>query len=305
MAHIDIAVGIKGWFAELIAHGTPRSDPLLDMVIDYFRWDAKSADLHKPSIVDWIVKRREDLAFETSLPDLDMGYAGLLAHLRVGISPLNWLREGWRRMVWHRGLTAPYRSPSPFSIFGILFWLYACVWWLLREGYSRRVRILGFGFVGLSLAATALIGLIPSDMFERRSQAMPEITQPVANARFESFDGDVAPVLQMATDGTMGIDTILQKNPPLYNWLKGIWTEERDGGGGPMRPSLRRLTGAYRFIIMRCWWRGAARISSPSPGVMRTACDRGCAAAGRHASTFWKGGCPIPYRARRKSYSES
>ncbi|MEH3037909.1 MAG: hypothetical protein PGN23_15705 [Sphingomonas adhaesiva] len=107
MANLDHAVAMEATIAEWIAQGSPRSDPMLDPAIGYFRWD-RFDELDRPPVVDWILRRREDRLFELGLPVRSAGYTRLLERLR-GDPPKRW-----------RALTAWYLGPRMEYLLGYL-----------------------------------------------------------------------------------------------------------------------------------------------------------------------------------------
>lgn len=96
MINLDHAAAVETFLADLIARGSPRSDPVLEPAIAHFRWNAPEAELTRPPILKWILQRVEDRYFEIGLPGDSVRYARLLARLR-GDVPRRWPRwTAWR-----------------------------------------------------------------------------------------------------------------------------------------------------------------------------------------------------------------
>lgn len=96
MINLDHAAAVENALADLIARGTPRSDPVIDPAIAYFRWDAPETELNRPPILRWILQRVQDRHFELGLRRENPRYANLLARLR-GEVPARFPRwTAWR-----------------------------------------------------------------------------------------------------------------------------------------------------------------------------------------------------------------
>jgi hypothetical protein len=92
---IDAARWVEAFLAETIVQATPRSDPLIEPAIAHFRWDTHAPELGRPPILDWILARREGIAFEADLAASAPAKARLLATLRAPPAPLGGLRAWW------------------------------------------------------------------------------------------------------------------------------------------------------------------------------------------------------------------
>ena len=53
---------------------------------------------------------------------------------------------------------------NPFLVLGIIFMPFIFCWFLLRKGYSRNVKVLGFGYLALLLSCALLPELIPNEI---------------------------------------------------------------------------------------------------------------------------------------------
>jgi len=103
MVNLAHAAAIEQFLADLIVHGTPRSDPLIDPATRFFRWDAGARALDRPPVLDWIAKRGDDRWFDVELATHHPAWKRLLDGLR-GDPP-----ERWPRLrAWFQGHRVEY-----------------------------------------------------------------------------------------------------------------------------------------------------------------------------------------------------
>lgn len=103
MLNVQHAMAVESYFADLIVHGTPRSDPLVDPAIRYFRWDRTEDDLGGAPVIDWILRRETDRYFDVELATHHPGWKKLLDDLRMGPP------ERWQRLrSWYQGHRVEY-----------------------------------------------------------------------------------------------------------------------------------------------------------------------------------------------------
>ena len=62
-ARIDKVAYIEAWLAATIANAIPRSDVMIDPVVDHFRWAGRPADWPSSPAINAILSRRRDLHF--------------------------------------------------------------------------------------------------------------------------------------------------------------------------------------------------------------------------------------------------
>lgn len=275
MLNIDHASAVEAFMAETIVRGIPRSDAILDPAIAHFRWSSPQTELERPPIVEWILRRRGDSYFESSLPLQSLFYAKLLWSLRQppptrwvrltawwrgvhmeyllayletmhptvlsgvdqatlewwyhqiesqrrALPPLRWVREGWRRLVWARGLETDTREPSLPLYWAIFVFPYVFAWLLLRRGHSWKERSIGFGY----LAVIALLAvLVPTGAGgdQPEMQSAPAIPSPVALEAFQDFSTDAQRFIDLATGSRVPLAELQSKNPALYAALEDEW----------------------------------------------------------------------------------
>lgn len=134
--------------------------------------------------------------------------------------PLRWLREGWRRTIWMRGIDQRFDWRVLYLYAGIFAAPYLFVWFLLRRGHSMTERVIGFGY----LAAILLMGVLAN----APPRASPTVSSPpfaavVAPPHYEDFAADLGPVLTGATSGTVELAALRTRNPALWRSLRAQW----------------------------------------------------------------------------------
>ncbi|WP_156025983.1 hypothetical protein [Sphingomonas phyllosphaerae] len=90
-ALLDVANAdaIETFLAELIYEGTPNSDPLLDGMIAFFKWNAEDSTADQTPLIAWILQRAKDRWFELGLRHQQKRWARLLDDLRT-LSGYEW-----------------------------------------------------------------------------------------------------------------------------------------------------------------------------------------------------------------------
>ena len=63
LAHVDRLLEIKTWMAQIIAWSFPKSDPLVPLAIERFRWTVNTHGWQQNYLVERILQRADDLVF--------------------------------------------------------------------------------------------------------------------------------------------------------------------------------------------------------------------------------------------------
>lgn len=103
MLNVQHAMAVEAFFADLIVHGTPRSDPLIDVAVPFFGWDRAKDEIGGAPVLEWICRRENDRDFEIELATLYPSWKKLLDGLRTG-PPTRWQRL----QSWHKGHRVEY-----------------------------------------------------------------------------------------------------------------------------------------------------------------------------------------------------
>jgi hypothetical protein len=60
---VDRAAEVEAWLAQAIAAATPRSDPVIPLAATRFGWAKSGGDLRRDPDVEWVLSRRDDIAW--------------------------------------------------------------------------------------------------------------------------------------------------------------------------------------------------------------------------------------------------
>jgi hypothetical protein len=159
----------------------------------------------------------------TSLAGADQGkldwWTARIGEQKAAPLPLRWLREGWRRSIWARGIDQPFNWRVLYLYAGILVAPYLFVWFLLRRGHSMTESVVGFGY----LAAILLIGGLAHAPQSAVPRASPSAVAVAATPHYQDFAADMQPVLTGMTSGTVDVATLRARNPALWRSLQEQW----------------------------------------------------------------------------------
>lgn len=84
---IAIAESVENWAVNVIVNAAPRSDAMIEPAIARFGWDENLTDWRRPPVLDWILERRRDAAFERDLVAEHPDRAEMLRLLRTPGTP--------------------------------------------------------------------------------------------------------------------------------------------------------------------------------------------------------------------------
>jgi TPR repeat protein len=168
-ARIDKVAYIEAWLAATIANAIPRSDVMIDPVVEHFYWAAGAADWPRSPAIDAILNRRRDLHFlaEVSEPDhrLSPAYLALKSKPRFRAVFNRKLRDNVETL-----LVAIRRNyPGTISHFDAK----VLEWWSPKRVRQRRNTTIAVFVVGLICLArlASLFHLGPPSIV---SQVLPD-----------------------------------------------------------------------------------------------------------------------------------
>lgn len=214
LAHAD---NVERFFADTIAQGTPRSDPLIDPAIAYFRWDSADTELHRPPVVNWILQRARDRIFEVELRAQNRRMYRYLRRLRQ--PPPSGVR-GWID-AWLSGPRVEYilaycKTYHPTVLAGLDEASYT--WW---GEHSQRLRDAAYPF---------------GDWYRRRCNN--ELDKPIEQARGFSLRGCASFLPLLIFFGSIVLGAINDKSPPTPN---GVRLPSIDPTYRPVVPPMAKL----------------------------------------------------------------
>ncbi|MET3722277.1 hypothetical protein [Sphingomonas trueperi] len=282
LAHAD---NVEGFFADTIAQGTPRSDPLIDPAIAYFRWDSADAELHRSPVVNWILQRSRDRVFEVELRLQNRRMYQYLRRLRqpppTGVR--GWI-DAWRAGPRVEYILAYCQTYHPTIVNGLDEASHD--WWVER---SQRLRAAAYPFgewyrgrcnneLDKPIERTrafnlrGLASLLPlllffgamllrqgeddsrqryQDLVDRavRSAAHAPVVPPMPN--LVDVDHDLEELLNRFTNGELSVVELQTANPALYARLKREWNTARAQRGSDPHLAFETLVERVGGILSK------------------------------------------------------
>ncbi|USI73757.1 hypothetical protein [Sphingomonas morindae] len=280
MQNLAHAQQVERFFAETISEGTPRSDPMIDRAIAYFRWDSDDSALHRPPVIDWILKRARDLSFEAELRTENRRMYRYLRRLRQ--APPSGVRgwiDGWLSGPRVEYMLAYARNYHPTILAGLNEDSHA--WWadrikrqraapfpigILYRERCRRILDTVIDQAGLSAPARLMALMLMSVfgpillgmIFHVSSPPDPNRVQPPARPAFEVvapapelvvLDQDLEQLLSLFTNGALSLPELPRVNPDLYARLKREWDSARARRGSDPHPAFQALVKKTDIIL--------------------------------------------------------
>ncbi|WP_034156759.1 hypothetical protein [Sphingomonas sp. ERG5] len=229
------------WFANVVAQSIPRSDPILDRVMEAFGWLASRGRIDQSPAVAAIVARHDSLAFadevrekghalnsawrELTKPAGENSRRGtgvngtkvrqLLAKIRRDHPDLESRLDGYRVSLWEQ--------PQPSAFFGDWRTIAVGIWLLIMV-----ISAVGKSGVNLGPGDTRP----PAPVFDLRSPDQAYM--------------DIDDLLQDLGGHWIDYDMVKRRNPALYEQLTAAWKSAKDKGG---RPAF--FTNARAMLIER------------------------------------------------------
>nr|WP_315384815.1 hypothetical protein [uncultured Sphingomonas sp.] len=282
LAHAD---NVERFFADTIAQGTPRSDPMIDPAIAYFRWDSTDTELHRPPVVNWILQRARDRFFEVELSAQNRRMYRNLQRLRQ--APPSGLRgwiDAWRAGPGVEYMLAYCRTYHPTIMTGLDETSYN--WWVehsqrLRDAaypfgdwYRRRCnnalnkpieQTREFSLRGLAsfLPLLFFFGAMMcghgedysrqryEDLREKaiRSATYAPVVPPMPN--LIDVNHDLQVLLNRYTNGQLTVAELQTVNPALYARLQREWNVARAQRGGDSRLTFEGFVQTSGVILSK------------------------------------------------------
>ncbi len=150
---------------------------------------------------------------------------------RASVPPFRWLREGWRRLVWERGLDDEERGSS-FGLYWAIFVVpYLFVWFLLRRGHTTTERAVGFGYLAVILLAMVASPLSQTEDTPGTSAPRPAfpLSVPAEPVHFRNFEADAQPALDWVTEGSVQLNELRTRNPGTHKLIEEAWKRAQAG----------------------------------------------------------------------------
>lgn len=225
LSNVETFGDASQWFAELVARGCPRSDPLLEAVANMFNWPDE-ADISASPALAFAVSRRAALHYRASLSEAQHPLHAAWIELRRPANEHS--RRGWVRRRKVQELLGNIRARYP-TLEGELDWLRVQMW----DTGARRSRLrIGLVLFVLWLLVQAYVW-VGRTSEETNFSPEPQSTQStyVAPSDLISSAADIDWALDAQFgDALTGLD-LKEQNPELYQRLVQLWDRERQAHG--------------------------------------------------------------------------
>jgi hypothetical protein len=209
LSNVEIFGDASEWFAELLARGSPRSDPLLDPVAAFFGW-TDEADISASPALAFAIGRRAAIRYRASLAAKQHPLHRAWAEITRPATERS--RRGWVRRRKMAELLGTIRSRYP-TLENEFDWYRAQLWEHSRPRFGINLGliffILWFGF----------------QIVRSTSQHTPEIEQPShpAQPTLVSSGADIDVALDAEFGDTLTALDLSGSNPELYKRLVQLW----------------------------------------------------------------------------------
>ncbi len=259
-APIDRAGEAEYWLAEAALAAIPRSDPILEMLVDHFGWHKNSGRIDQPFAFEEIARR--------------VGSWGYFDRLGRPDHPLH---DAWRDLTRTKqtlGITSFLRRDQVFRLLekirtecpeaeAQLEPQRVALWDERLAGGASQFRI-GWVFLGIWILYVVVKAFNPP---HQPTTPLPPSPVTISSARTPGFIDDRADLrleLEALEGGRLSLGEIGQRNPALFNRLTSEWRAARGLNSERMlragvftaldqahRASLRVADGD---LFDRHWW---------------------------------------------------
>ncbi len=160
-------------------------------------------------------------------------------------APIRWLHEGRLKTLSDASTQQEVSTRDHFWLVVLILvvpWFFA--WFLLRPGYSRTARALGFGYLAiiliLAVAGDPSRDRVPQGGYEERSEM-----------HFRSQRQDIEWLLRAYMPGNVTVAELSQRNPSLLAQLRVDWgfARERKDWDGLVETAGRRFDDVLRAAL--------------------------------------------------------
>lgn len=231
MERIDHSANVEHWLADTLYQAIPRSDPIIPLAIDHFRWDRQDGRWDQSWLIQDLVARR--------------GAADLLGRLPDPAHPLHraWrelTRDGDRLPFWRPGLAGEVgqllgfiRQQAPdaegaLNAQRVLLWDERLAGGGIGGGLGWAATIFWVVFIGFKVLAIVGVG-------SSSGTAPPAPLQSVYAAEARA---DLDPIIRDETGNAADLAAIRAGNPELARRLSVRWAE-----------ASRRREPRYTFVV--------------------------------------------------------
>lgn len=230
---IDQQARGEGWIADILAHGWPRSDPLLAPAAEAFGWRARAGLVDTPPAIDYVNQRLAARDFRTAVERKDHQLHGAWKQLRKTT------RTGQSRALWWEGrkideLLGIIRRDYP-ELEQQLDWHRVALW----DARGQK-PIRSYTWIFIAIVAVQLLSAIgrmagPSGDAPSPSPLTEAADTPSSVPLAEAVDPpqmktDIGDVLVKSLGSTMAYDEFERDHGGLHWILRANWRIQGDGG---------------------------------------------------------------------------
>jgi hypothetical protein len=243
LADVGFEADAEQWFAQTIAHGCPRANPLVLPAARRFRWLKDGDEVNRSQEIAWLTRHARTMLFleEVGQPGhrYHKEWQELCTPAYEGSRRGRWIRRGKVRQ-----LLALVRGSYPS--------LESCFDWYRVSLWEKPFVFSGFRGLGLVVwLGILLLGRLHSPQTTTPPQpAIPDIAATTASAPALQAGGplsdpaaDIDAVLQPLFGQQISAFTLAHENPKLFAILKNYWTTDRnaDVGRSEFRNEIQQL----------------------------------------------------------------
>lgn len=245
MEELQFWLEAEEWFANVLAGALPRSEPLIEAVVTYFKWRQSQGTLTANPRAAALVQRADDLKFVAQVTRPSHEFYGAWRELSKPAV------EGSRRSFGVRrkrviDLLNTVRRDHP-ALESRLDYYRVGLWEEPNLGASASSwRPLYLGLVLLVMLIRIVIGIQHA---EPSGAVRPD---PVASSTPHSFQNDVADAIDRATASQVTAAELKAKNPALYAKLESRWNKEHItfGSDGFIQGAVDDIFADYSAAIV-------------------------------------------------------
>jgi hypothetical protein len=214
---MDHFADVERWFAGLVAHYSPFTDPLVTPVSDFFGWMTAAGEIHQSPAVAFLVQRRRALDFADAVSRPGHPLHAAWIELTTPADEHSRLGRGVRRADVEKLLEIVRRDvPAVEGNFDA----YRIGLWLKKKDWGWAGGIFWWFFVVVAI-----------QLF-RLASCAPETPPPVdfVPTTLEHASTDIDRALEMLFGDKLDLATVETRNPDLAAALNRQWQADRKAG---------------------------------------------------------------------------
>jgi len=246
MSEIEHFAQVEQWFAALLAQTSPRSDAVLALAADHFKWMDQAGDVAQAPAIAFVTSRRKLLGFFEDIRNPKHRLHPAWRELTTPATENS--RRGWfvgKKKV-HELLSLVRRDYPPLEQH--FDWYRVSMWenpagWAISGGALIFLGLILLQFVRI---ASTMDAPSPNDSRPAESfRLMSQLSEPRA---------DIREALKGVSDGMIDADDIETRNPELYSSLRMAWDDASANGRDKWQlrnDMIDSLNARFRRIVVK------------------------------------------------------